>query len=141
MCSAKAANPAPGFEQHPNYEVRLEPVAGVVEVKVGETTIARSERAVTLLETRHHPVWYMPLEDIHTQMITPTQTSTYCPFKGHASYWSVNVDNQTIEDAIWAYMAPYDECLDVAGYASFYTNKVDLYVNGEQADKSGPGRT
>ncbi|MEM9620172.1 MAG: DUF427 domain-containing protein [Pseudomonadota bacterium] len=135
------SNPAPGFEKHPNYEVNMVPIAEELLVKVGDQVIARSQRAVELQETKHRPVWYMPLADVDANLIKPTSTDTYCPFKGHASYWSVVLPDQTIEDAIWAYEAPYDECADIAGYASFYTNKVDLFIAGEPAHKDGPGFT
>ncbi|MEM7077924.1 MAG: DUF427 domain-containing protein [Pseudomonadota bacterium] len=133
------ANPAPGFNKHPDYEVRIEPLERELVVKLGDTEIARSQRAVTLHETRHRPVWYLPLEDVDARHIRASDTQTYCPFKGYASYWGVHTPDAAAEDAIWAYMAPYDECLNVSGYASFYTNKVDLYFDGELADKAGPG--
>ncbi len=135
------ANPAPGFQKHPDYEVKLVPMDQELVVKAGGQVIARSNRAVELRETKHRPVWYMPLEDVDAALITPTETSTFCPFKGYASYWSVAAGGTVIEDAIWAYMEPFDECLEITGYASFYTNKVDLYINGEAASKEGPGWT
>ncbi len=135
------ANPAPGFVKHPDYEVKIEPLDAHMQVKVGDTVIADSRRAVSVLETRHRPVWYMPLDDVHADLISATQTDTFCPFKGHASYWSVTVDGATVEDAIWAYLEPYDECADIQAFASFYTNKVDLYIDGELMNKDGPGWT
>ena len=134
-------NPAPGFEKHPGYEVNIEPLAVELEVRVGAQVVAKSSRAVSLLETKHRPVWYIPLDDIDPELIQATDTDTYCPFKGHASYWSVTLPEQTVEDAIWAYMAPYDECTNISGYASFYTNKVDVLIDGVIANKDGPGWT
>ncbi len=135
------ANPAPGFEQHPNYAVSILPQDSEVVVRIGNTEIARSQRSVLVEETKHRPVWYMPLEDVNQALISATDTDTYCPFKGHASYWSVHTEDGPVTDAIWAYMDPYDECEPLRGYASFYTNKVDLYVDGELANKDGPGWT
>jgi uncharacterized protein (DUF427 family) len=132
---------APGFTKHPGYQVTIEPLGQPVEVKVGDETIASSERAVAVSETRHRPVWYIPLEDIRQDRISPTDTKTYCPFKGHASYWSIDLGDHSIEDAIWAYLEPYEECAKLAGFASFYTNKVDLYIGGELMNKDGPGFT
>jgi uncharacterized protein (DUF427 family) len=134
-------NPAPGFTKHPNYQVEILPLEGELSVCAGDHEIARSQRAVIVRETKHRDVWYMPFDDLDPASVTPSSTDTYCPFKGHASYWSVTTGNQTIEDAIWAYMAPYDECAAIKGYASFYTNKVDLYINGELTNKDGPGWT
>lgn len=135
------ANPAPGFEKHPGYEVTMEPLDAELVVRVGDQVVATSNRAVALLETKHRPVWYMPMQDIDPALIKSTDTDTYCPFKGHASYWSIDLPEQTIEDAIWAYLTPYDECKEIGGYASFYTNKVDLFIDGQLANKDGPGWT
>ncbi len=135
------SNPAPGFAKHPSYEVLIEPSSSTLTVKVGDQVIAQSTRAVQVLETKHRPVWYMPFEDVDRDCVTATDTDTYCPFKGHASYWSIDTPSGQVEDAIWAYLAPFDECEAIRGYASFYTNKVDLYVDGELTNKDGPGWT
>ena len=135
------SNPAPGFEKHPNYEVTIEPLGHHVEVRAGNTVIAASDNAVLLNETKHRPCWYIPRSDLNQDLITPSETETYCPFKGYASYWHIETEDGQIEDAIWAYLTPYDECLPVAEYASFYTNKVEVYINGELTDTSGPGWT
>ena len=135
------ANPAPGFEQYPDYTVDIVPQTAEVVVSVDGTEIARSQRAVLLEESRHRPVWYLPLDDVDASLIEATDTDTYCPFKGHASYWSINTGALQVSDAIWAYLTPYDECAAIRGYASFYTNKVDLYIDGVLANKDGPGWT
>ena len=134
-------NPAPGFEKHPNYAVDIAPLAGELVVRVGERTLVATTNAVEVTETKHRPVWYVPLGELDQGMLTKTETQTFCPFKGYASYWSVAGDDGVIEDAVWAYEDPYDECLDITNYASFYTNKVDLYIDGALANKDGPGWT
>ena len=141
MADLADANPAPGFAKHPNYAVTLQPVNEVMTVEVDGQIIGESRRAVQLLETKHRPVWYMPLQDLKPELIEATSTQTYCPFKGYASYWSVVLPELTVDDAIWAYMTPYDECTDITGFASFYTNKVDLKLDGVLANKDGPGWT
>jgi uncharacterized protein (DUF427 family) len=132
-------NPAPGFDIHPGYQVKITPVQDEVTVEVNNQIIARSNQAMLVEETKHKPVWYMPLADIDADVLKKSETSTYCPFKGQASYRSVAVGGETIEDAIWVYEAPFDECAAIAGYASFYTNKVHLKVAGKNIDNSGPG--
>lgn len=132
-------NPAPGFDKHPGYQVNITPLASKLTVRVGDVIIAESDRAVVVEETRHRPVWYMPLDDVNSAYTQATETETYCPFKGYANYWSVVIADTTSADAIWAYMSPYDECATLTGYASFYTNKVDLLINGDLMNKDGPG--
>lgn len=133
------SNPAPGFAKHPNYDVTIAPVDQPVQVKVGETLVAQSANAVLLKETRHRPVWYLPTEDLIETVLVDSDTRTYCPFKGYASYWHIKTANGLIEDAIWTYKEPFDECLPIASYASFYTNKVELFIDGELAGSQGPG--
>ena len=137
------ANPAPGFTKHPNYAVDIKPLKAELVVKAGEINLVRTQKAVILQETKHRDVWYVPLDELSAAHIRKTDTQTYCPFKGYASYWSVcGTDGEVIvDDAIWAYESPYDECKDIANFASFYTNKLDLYLDGVLANKAGPGWT
>jgi uncharacterized protein (DUF427 family) len=55
---------------------------------------------------------------------------THCPYKGAATYWSVQVGQRTYEDLVWMYRAPLPESQKIAGLACFYNEKVDLYVDG-----------
>ena len=139
MSTSAEANPAPGFEKHPNYEVKISPLNQEISIEVDGVSIGRSRRGIELIETKHRPVWYLPLGDLDQSLTKPTDTQTYCPFKGSASYWSIVLPQATVEDAIWAYLTPYDECLGIAEYASFYTNKVDLKIDGQLMNKDGPG--
>lgn len=135
------SNPAPGFAKHPDYEVAIAPLNKSVQVRVGDTVVAQSDRAVLLTETRHRPVWYLPTEDLDHDLLVDSATETYCPFKGYANYWHIRTPEGLVEDAIWTYRTPFDECLMIASYASFYTNKVNLYIDGKLADSRGPGWT
>ena len=121
-------NPAPGFTKHPNHSVVISPFAGRVTVQLGATQIAVSERALQLEESRYAPAYYVPLDDIDQTLLTATDT--YCPFKGHASYWTITTPDDTVEDALWAYQSPYDECLALKDHAAFYGNKVEVTVEG-----------
>jgi uncharacterized protein (DUF427 family) len=50
---------------------------------------------------------------------------TYCPFKGEASYWTIDLGGKHAENAVWSYEAPYDEVARIKGYMAFYPNRVD----------------
>lgn len=134
------ANSAPGFDLHPGYQVDIKKLEGELTVHAHGQIIARSKRGVVVEETKHRPVWYMPFVDLDANFLVASDTSTYCPFKGHASYWSIALPEHTVTDAIWVYPNPFDECMAIAGYASFYTNKVNLIIDGKTVDSSGPGR-
>lgn len=112
----------------PDHPITITPTEGRVTVKVGDTVIAESDRAVTLQESNYPAVQYLPLEDVDPALLTSTETSTYCPYKGDASYYSITTDAGTIDDAIWSYVEPYDAVSEIAGYVAFYPNKVEITV-------------
>lgn len=119
-------NSAPGFAKHPGYAVDIVPSQVHVQVHVGDTLVADTHHALQLSETNLEPVWYVPMADVEQSLLRKTATSTYCPFKGHASYWSVATDAALIEDALWAYEAPFDECAPLQNHVAFYGNKVTI---------------
>lgn len=125
------SNPAPGFARYPHHRVAVKPTLQHVRALVGDTVIADSRAALLVEESRHDLVWYFPPDDVDEQHLLPTATSTYCPFKGHASYWSIQAQGETLEDAVWAYLEPFDECQALTGYYAFYPDRVRLEVAGE----------
>jgi uncharacterized protein (DUF427 family) len=125
------SNSAPGFASYPNHRVTVTPSRQHVRVLVGEAVVADSRRALQVDESRHGRVWYVPPEDVAEQHLHPTSTTTYCPFKGHASYWTIDAGGLTISDAVWSYLTPYDECISLSGYYAFYSDRVRLEVDGQ----------
>ena len=119
---------APGFSEHPNHEVILEQTNDRVKVLFGKTTIADTSAAIQVKESRHANVYYLPLSDVNQKLLSPSHTTTYCPFKGTARYWDVVTGKHAIRDAIWGYPEPYDECIDLAEYVSVYTDKLNQIV-------------
>lgn len=123
------SNPAPGFNKHPDHRVAIMPSSRHVRVRVGDEVIADTRAPLLVEESRHDAVWYIPPRDVRTDHLVATDTSTYCPFKGHASYVSVAIDGARVEDAAWIYRTPFDECEALAGYYAFYPERVTLEVD------------
>jgi uncharacterized protein (DUF427 family) len=101
-----------------------------VTVKFGGMTIADSGEALRVEETSHGPVYYLPEKDVRLDLMRPTEHHTRCPYKGEASYWTIEVPGEAgstrrSENAVWAYPSPYDEVSRLAGYYAFYPNRVD----------------
>jgi acyl-CoA thioesterase-2 len=132
---------APGFRKHPDYRVDIEPASERVRVLVGDAVLADTQRALRVTETRHHPVWYVPLADVDDALLEPTAHSTYCPFKGQASYWSIRAAGTELENAMWGYRTPYAECAALEDHVAFYTDRVDLEIDGALSGRQGPGWT
>jgi uncharacterized protein (DUF427 family) len=133
------AGPAPGFQKHPDYRVDIEPTTDEVRILVDGHLIADTHAPLKVVESRHHPVWYLPLSDVDPSLIEPTSHTTYCPFKGTASYWTIHSGAGDLENSIWTYADPFDECEPLKGHVAFYTDRVTLEVNGEVQESPGPG--
>lgn len=102
-----------------------------VRIDVDGVTVAESARPVILFETGLPPRYYLPLTDVRTDLLTPSATVTHCPYKGTATYWSVDTGHGARPDLVWAYRAPFAESQKVAGLACFYDEKTDVYLDGE----------
>jgi uncharacterized protein (DUF427 family) len=123
-------NPAPGFVTRPDHRVDLLPEKRRVKVVFGGETIADSNAALRVEESDHGPVHYLPEKDVRVDLMRATEHHTRCPYKGEASYWTIEVpaENGAVrwsENAVWAYPAPYDEVSELAGYYAFYASRVD----------------
>jgi uncharacterized protein (DUF427 family) len=101
-----------------------------VRVEVGGVTVAESNRPTILFETGLRPRFYLPLTDVRTDLLRPSTTVTHCPYKGTASYWSLEVNGTVHDDVVWTYRTPLPESTKIAGLVCFYNEKVDLYVDG-----------
>lgn len=124
------ANHAPGFVSRPDHRVDLLREGRRVEVVFGGVKIADTDAALRVEETGHGPVYYLPEKDVRLDLMHPTEHHTRCPYKGEASYWTIEVpadagSTKRSENAVWAYPTPYDEVSGIAGYYAFYPNRID----------------
>jgi uncharacterized protein (DUF427 family) len=106
-----------------------------VRVEIDGVTVADSVRPHILFETHLPPRYYLPLPDVRTELLVPSDTTSHCPYKGTAGYWSVDAGHGVRPDLVWIYRAPLPESQKVAGLACFYNEKVDLYLDGELQDR------
>ncbi len=93
--------------------------------------VAESSRASILYETGLPARYYLPPDDVRMELLVPTDTSTGCPYKGVARYWSVEVGGVTHGDVAWGYDEPLPESAGVRGLICFYNERVDLTIDGE----------
>ena len=102
-----------------------------VRVEVDGVTVAESRQPRLLFETGLPTRYYLPKTDVRLDLLTPTEHHTQCPYKGTASYYSLEVNGTTYDNFVWWYQHPALESVKVAGSVAFYNEKVDLYVDGE----------
>ncbi len=107
------------------HRVTLEPAATRVRVSVGDDVLADSVRAIILHETAHVDRYYLPREDVDFTLLQPTVTRSHCPVKGDAEdYWALASDPGA--DVAWSYPHPFDYLQSIAGYVSFYSERVQV---------------
>jgi len=126
--------PGPGQESVWDYPrpPRVDPSGRLVRVELGGTEIARSSRAIRILETAGAPVWYLPPEDVRTELLRPSQRRSLCEWKGLAVYLDLDLDGHTVADAAWTYPRPSPGYEAIAGYLAFYATRVAATVDGER---------
>ena len=112
---------------------RLEVSPRHVRVVFAGEVVADSRRAVRVLETSHPPVFYIPPEDVRTDLLTRTQTSSACEFKGRAEYWTLKLNGHEAVDVAWSYPQPTKGFASIRDYLAFYPSRVEAcFVNGER---------
>ena len=116
---------SPAANVQKGHSITVEPYEGRIEVKFGGVCVADSTHALLLCEQNLPPVQYFPREDVRMELLLRTSHTTRCPFKGNASYWSIEVDGKTSENAVWSYENPIPEMVAIGGYLAFYRDRMD----------------
>jgi len=116
----------------PYKRVDILPSSRHVRVVLGGVTIADTHRPLLLLETGLPIRYYIPDQDIRLELLESTATTSRCPYKGMANYWSARISEKIFKDIVWSYHEPLPESTPIAHYLSFYNERVDaIYVDDE----------
>jgi len=128
-----AQAPGPGQESVWDYPrpPALDPSAEHVQVKAEETLLADTRRSVRVLETAGPPTYYLPQEDVDWSRLEEIPQTSFCEWKGRASYYALVDDPQGIPVA-WMYADPVQAYAAIDRHVSFYPGRVACFVNGER---------
>ena len=119
----------PVLEPTAEHPITVEPTGKHVTVRVNGELVADTRTALTLQESTYPAVQYIPLGDVVQDRLRHSDTTTYCPFKGDASYYHVTTAaGDTVENVIWTYEQPYPAVGDIVGHVAFYPDKADIAV-------------
>lgn len=135
MKQPKRIEPVPGQESVWDYPrpPRLEESNKLVQVVFNGVVIAHTQRAKRILETSQPPAYYIPPEDIKMEYFVPTKKSTFCEWKGQASYYTITVNGKTADNAAWYYPQPTAGYTNITNFVAIYPSKMDAcYFNGEK---------
>jgi uncharacterized protein (DUF427 family) len=120
----KMASKGSAYDKFPDYRVDVSGADRHIVVRLNGEVIADSRRALVVNETKHAPVYYFPREDVAMDRLTATEHQTFCPFKGNASYWTVDAAGEASENTVWGYLDPFDEAKGLKGCLAFYEDRV-----------------
>jgi uncharacterized protein (DUF427 family) len=109
----------------PDHPITISPSGRRVKVTFGGRVVADTGRALALKEADYATVFYVPRADVDMSLLTRTQHSTHCPYKGDASHYSISAGGRIAENAIWSYERPKADVAEIAGYVAFYPSRVD----------------
>jgi uncharacterized protein (DUF427 family) len=116
----------------PAHKLLMHPFTRRVRAEFAGRTVLDTRRGVLLHETALLPRLYVPEEDIDQALFVPSDHTTHCPFKGDATYRSLQVGDRRVENALWAYPDPLPEAKWLAGYASLYWEAADAWFDEDE---------
>ena len=116
------------LEPGPDHPITVSPSDTRVLVTRGGTTIADTGEAQVLREAGYPEVMYVPRKDVRMELLEPTDHTTYCPYKGEASYFSIVGAGDDATDAVWTYEMPYAAVAPIREHLAFYPDQVDIDV-------------
>lgn len=109
----------------PDHPITIEPASKRVVVRSGDKVIADTVHALFLREAKYPAVQYIPRNDVDLSALVRSETTSYCPYKGEASYFSIPSGGGRSVDAVWSYEAPHDAVAEIKDYLAFYPDRVE----------------
>jgi len=106
--------------------IKITPAAGTWVVRSGGAVIGESSNALELTEGAYPPVIYFPRADLAMAFLDRTDTTSSCPWKGSATYFSIIAKSGPIKDAAWSYETPKAGLEAIAGHIAFYPSKATV---------------
>lgn len=109
----------------PNHPITTERNTHRVIVKIAGHVVADTRHALTLKEASYPAVQYIPRNDVDMTLLKRTDHSTYCPYKGECSYFSIPAGGERATNAVWTYEHPYEAVALIKDHVAFYPDRVD----------------
>lgn len=112
----------------PDHPISITPATTRIRVSAGGQVIAETAQALLLKEASYPEVFYIPRSDARMEMTTRTARVTHCPYKGDASYYSINAGDAVLDNAIWTYETPFAAVAEIKDHLAFYPDKVTIDI-------------
>jgi len=124
-----------GHPRDPYSRIDVYKSARHIRVLHDGEVLADTRRAKVLFETALPPRYYIPIEDVRTELLVPSRKKSRCAYKGSASYWHVRVGERLVEDLVWTYPDPQHDAEPVRDMLCFFNERVDLELDGEREER------
>ncbi len=124
-----------GHPRDPYSRIDVYKTTRHVRVLLDGEALADSRRSMVLFETALPPRYYLPAEDVRTELLVPSPTKTRCAYKGSASYWHVKLGDRLHDDLVWTYADPQHDAERVRDLLCFFNERVDLELDGERDER------
>jgi uncharacterized protein (DUF427 family) len=110
----------------PDHPITIEKNPNRVVVALGSRVVADTRNALTLREAKYPAIQYIPRADVNMASLIRTEHTTYCPFKGDCSYYSLPGGEERGINAVWTYEAPFPAVDAIRDYLAFYPDRVEI---------------
>lgn len=117
----------------------IEDVQQRIKIVFKGEKIVDTQSAKRVLETSHPPTYYIPLQDIKSEVLQPATRRTWCEWKGEAKYYDVVIGDQMAKNAAWFYPNPNSDYVGIKGYVAFYAREMDACFVGDELVQAQPG--
>lgn len=114
------------YPPNPYHRVDCRPTKRRLWVDIAGTTLVDTDNTVIVFETALEPRLYVDPALVRTDLLRRTKTSTYCNYKGHATYWAATIGDVTVDDVAWSYPDPPPESQPIKGFFSFDPARADV---------------
>lgn len=133
--------PGPGQESVWDYPrpPRVAPSSRLVKVEFAGEVVAESSRALRVLETAGAPCWYLPPQDVRTELLQHANYQTTCEWKGQADHFDLVVGDRRARRAAWSYADPLPGYEAIGGFLAFYAGRVDRVTVDRKVVRPQPG--
>ena len=109
----------------PDHPITVTPNPARIRVTVAGRIIAETSNALTLREAAYPGVQYIPRQDVDMSQLESSTHTTYCPYKGECSYYSIPAGGDRTVNSVWSYEAPYAAVAEIKDHLAFYPDRVD----------------
>jgi uncharacterized protein (DUF427 family) len=121
------------YPPNPYHRIDCRPTKRRLRVEVDGTTLVDTDDTVIVFETALEPRLYVDPAHVRTDLLRQSDTSSYCNYKGWATYWST----VEIADVAWSYLDPPPESLPIKGFLSFDAERAAVAAELPAQDRGG----